>query len=85
MKSSRSSLHSFRHRHNDNDTWDSICLRCYLTVTTAVREDGLEAAEQCHDCAELMAARTATYEDEPVLKSPTPSRHPGSQSVDVRQ
>lgn len=64
------SLHGFRHRHNDNDSWDSICLKCYLTVTTAEREDDLEAAEQRHDCVELMDARQATmYEDAVVASS----------------
>jgi hypothetical protein len=48
----------FRHRRNPDDTWDSICMKCFLTVETAMQEEDLAGAERSHDCAELLAMRT---------------------------
>jgi hypothetical protein len=48
----------FRHRHNPDDTWDSICTNCYLTVETAMQEEDLAGAERSHDCMELVAIKT---------------------------
>ena len=48
----------FRHRHNHDDTWDSICMKCYLTVETTMQEEELAGAERSHDCAELLAIKT---------------------------
>lgn len=49
---------TFRHRHNRDGTWDSICMKCYLTVETVTQENDLAGAERSHDCAELLAAKT---------------------------
>ena len=59
----------FRHRHNRDDTWDSICTKCYLTVETALLEEDLAGAERSHDCAELLATkyRVETWEVSIVL------------------
>lgn len=53
-----SSAASFRHRHNPDGTWDSICMKCFLTVKTAAKEDDLEKSEKSHDCMELLAIKT---------------------------
>ena len=55
-----SSTAAFRHRQNQDGTWDSICLRCFLTVVTVSREADLAKAEKSHHgCVELM--RDAGY------------------------
>lgn len=41
----------FAHRHNDNGTWDSICLRCCRTVATATDPSQLSLTEGDHTCA----------------------------------
>ena len=48
----------FRHRHNPDGSWDSICMKCYLTVATAAKVDDLQEHEQSHDCAGLLAVKT---------------------------
>jgi hypothetical protein len=49
---------AFYHRLNEDDTWDSICMKCFLTVSTLAKEDELENAERHHDCEEEMPFRT---------------------------
>ncbi len=41
----------FRRRQNPDDTFDSICLSCFLTVATDCRERDLQALEAAHWCA----------------------------------
>jgi len=53
-----SSALTFRHRHNRDGSWDSICMKCFLTVETAMQEEDLAGAERSHDCAELLAIKT---------------------------
>ena len=43
---------SFRHRRNLDGTWDSICLRCYLTAAHTLEEKSLIPAESRHHCGE---------------------------------
>jgi hypothetical protein len=45
---------TFKHRHNPDGSWDSVCMKCFLTVMTAASEEKLSTAEQWHVCAELM-------------------------------
>lgn len=52
---------AFYHRQNHDGTWDAICMKCFLTVTTAPKEEDLEASEECHDCAELMKAEKSVF------------------------
>jgi phage tail protein X len=40
----------FSYRRNDDDTWDSICLHCYMTVRTASKIEALAEAEAQHLC-----------------------------------
>ena len=40
----------FRHRHNRDDTWDSICTICFMTAGTAERLEDLAVNERNHKC-----------------------------------
>ena len=40
----------FRHQHNENDTFDSICTQCYLTIASANDEQHLFLLERIHVC-----------------------------------
>lgn len=40
----------FVHRTNPNGSHDSICLRCYLTISTSSTEELLAAMEAIHSC-----------------------------------
>jgi hypothetical protein len=42
---------AFRHRHNQNGSWDSICLKCFRTAATSEKEEDLKWIEQSHNCA----------------------------------
>ena len=46
------SVQGFRHRRNGDGTWDSICLRCYLTAARKLTEQELLAVEAGHECDE---------------------------------
>jgi len=43
---------SFRHRENQDGSWDSICMRCYLTAAHSYGEQPLAAVESGHHCDE---------------------------------
>jgi hypothetical protein len=43
---------TFRHRQNLDGTWDSICMRCYLTAAHVITERLLTSAESGHRCDE---------------------------------
>jgi len=45
---------AFYHKHNEDETWDSICMKCFLTVATSARQDALAEQERHHDCDELI-------------------------------
>src|ERR1051325_3463202 len=38
------------HRRNDDGTFDSICLRCFITVEHAAEEEDVQAPECVHVC-----------------------------------
>lgn len=40
----------FVHRPNHDGTFDSICVRCFVTVATKFNEGDLEPSELNHDC-----------------------------------
>ncbi len=40
----------FQYRNNGDGTWDSICLRCFLTVGTAKIVAELVDMENAHNC-----------------------------------
>jgi hypothetical protein len=41
---------SFPHRHNANQTHDSICTNCFVTVATVLNESELAGHETAHVC-----------------------------------
>ena len=41
---------AFAHRHNSDDTWDSICPKCFYTIAMEATEEGLLTHERRHDC-----------------------------------
>jgi hypothetical protein len=41
---------TFYHRKNDDKTFDSICMRCYRTVTSGAEESQLAEFERDHIC-----------------------------------
>ena len=43
---------TFRHRRNQDGTWDSICMRCYLTAAHTLGEQSLRSVESGHRCDE---------------------------------
>ena len=49
---------AFYHKLNEDNTWDSICMKCFLTVATVAKEDDLDDVERRHDCEELTAFET---------------------------
>ncbi len=59
MSESKSdSLENFAYRHNNDDTWDAICLQCFLTAGTAGDKKGLAEFEAQHDCkADVISPR----------------------------
>jgi hypothetical protein len=50
--SNDSLLLSFRHRENEDGSWDSICMRCYLTAAHSYAEQQLHSVESGHHCGE---------------------------------
>ncbi len=49
---------TFRQKDNEDGSWYTICMKCFLTVATAAKEGDLTKAEQCHNCRELWASKT---------------------------
>ena len=45
----------YEHRQNADGTFDSICLSCYLTVSSAPSERELAAGEAKHSCTGVIA------------------------------
>jgi hypothetical protein len=41
---------AFYHRNNDDGSFDSICLGCFLTVAFTQCEENLLALERNHEC-----------------------------------
>ena len=41
---------TFKHRHNRNGSYDSICCTCYLTVASASGKSELHQWEHVHSC-----------------------------------
>ncbi len=47
------SSQKFPHRKNTDGTYDSICLKCFLTIATVGREAELQLLETSHVCEPL--------------------------------
>jgi hypothetical protein len=43
-------LPSFDHRHNADESYDSICTKCYATVASAGKKEALSWFESAHVC-----------------------------------
>lgn len=56
----RSMLTGYSHRHNDDGTYDAICLRCFRTVAHRPDEQELKAFEATHDCDKLEREEVAS-------------------------
>jgi hypothetical protein len=63
----------FSHRHNRDDTHDSICILCYATVASVQNEADLAQFEHDHVC-EIVFLNTA---NQPRL---VPSQHSSGES-----
>jgi hypothetical protein len=50
----------FQYRNNGDGTWDSICLRCFLTVGTAGTTKQLGEMEKAHICYTKKPPRAQT-------------------------
>ena len=46
----------FAHRQNADGTFDSICLSCYLTVSSALSESELVHGEANHSCTKVVGS-----------------------------
>ncbi len=44
------SEHLFPHRMNSDGSYDSICTKCYATVSSSEHEEDLTAQEELHVC-----------------------------------
>jgi hypothetical protein len=40
----------FERRQLSDETWESVCQRCFSTVAVKATEENLLMAEQMHDC-----------------------------------
>jgi hypothetical protein len=49
-----STLRTFRRRLNRDGSYDSICLRCFLTIANTRTETELKARENVHTCDHAM-------------------------------
>lgn len=49
----RSTFSGYSHRHNEDGTYDAICLRCFRTVAHELSEQALNTREASHDCDKL--------------------------------
>ena len=43
-------LLAFRRRHNEDGTWDSICLRCFRTAASALDASWRSLLQSTHTC-----------------------------------
>ena len=55
----------FAHRQNADSTFDSICLSCYLTVSSAPNESALVDGEAEHSCTTVIAHTNGNAKDLP--------------------
>jgi hypothetical protein len=51
----------YPHRHNSNDSWDSICPICFRTVAREKTEGALLTTEKTHECDALESAGDSKF------------------------
>jgi len=54
---------TFRHRFNQDGTFDSICLSCFQTIATTTYEDVLDALQEEHACADIDLYRVEAWHE----------------------
>lgn len=57
MSAARQDLRTFPHRPNPDGTFDSICPKCYRTISRQKRESDLITFERDHVCHEFAFGR----------------------------
>ena len=65
----------FVHRQNQDGTFDSICLSCYLTVSSAPNESALVDDEAKHSCTTGIAHTTVSQDESDFNTSGRNSHH----------
>ena len=60
LRTTGSVLSQFQHQRNEDSSFDSICLRCLLTVASANHEDQLAKHEASHQCSPIRLFAIAT-------------------------
>ena len=58
-----SSFHGFAHRPNLDETFDSICRTCFVTVASHVQERNLAQFELRHVCDPALLERFEAFEE----------------------
>jgi hypothetical protein len=53
MDNTHAARAAFSHRHNADETFDSICHKCFHTVATEKNETALKQHELLHQCVGL--------------------------------
>jgi hypothetical protein len=46
----KTSENNFKHRHNQDGSFDSICPLCFRTIDTRLRQEELDQDESSHIC-----------------------------------
>lgn len=69
-------------RHNLDDSYDSICLRCFRTVGTASRQSELAAFERNHVC-EDRSNHPFPSQKSGHVPPPIPSTRKAARSIDL--
>jgi hypothetical protein len=55
----------YPHRHNRNDTYDSICLTCFATVATTLTEPELAVYDRKHICNQFLLSERRLFKPPP--------------------
>ena len=63
-------LLAFRRRHNDDGTWESICLRCYRTAASARDASWLPLLQSTHTCDPMDLHAWMSYREQFGLNLP---------------
>jgi hypothetical protein len=60
----------YNHTQNENGTYNTRCLDCFMTIATSVEaDDELEALEARHNCPEKVLAQLLAQEESIAAKS----------------
>jgi hypothetical protein len=59
----QTSVNNFKHRHNQDGSYDSICPLCFRTIGTRPRQEELDQDERSHICDEVDLMRKGCKKD----------------------